>query len=137
MSGAQWGRALALASFTALAALILATELWLDPLRPGGSLLALKALPLLWALASLSRGQVRAYQWWSMLILAYLALGSVRGASETGLAAWLGWGEAGLATLAFVALVTHVRTSRAPAQTGSLSASNASSINSGPPRDRL
>ena len=39
-------RALAAAALIALIVLSLAWELWLAPLRPGGSLLALKALPL-------------------------------------------------------------------------------------------
>ena len=38
---------LAAASLIALLALCLAWELWLAPLRPGGSMLVLKALPLL------------------------------------------------------------------------------------------
>ena len=38
-----------LASFTALIALGVAWEFWLAPLRPGGSLLALKVLPLVFA----------------------------------------------------------------------------------------
>jgi uncharacterized membrane protein len=105
-------RAVVLACFAALALLAVATELWLAPVRAGGSLLALKALPLLVALPALWRGRTRVYQWWSMLILAYLALGLVRGASDSGLSAALGWLEAAFAATAFVAIVAGVRQAR-------------------------
>ncbi len=71
-------RRLVVASFVALIALGLAWEFWLAPLRPGGSALSLKVLPLVFALPSMVRGRVRTYQWWSMLVLAYLAEGLVR-----------------------------------------------------------
>jgi uncharacterized membrane protein len=57
-----------LACTTGLILLCLAWELFLAPQRPGGSLLALKALPLIAALPAFLGGRVRAYQWWSMLI---------------------------------------------------------------------
>jgi uncharacterized membrane protein len=107
-------RHVTVACFAALALLTLAVEMWLAPLRPGGSLLALKALPLLVALPSLWRGGVRTYQWWSMLILGYLCLGLVRGASDSGLSAAMGWLEAALAGLAFAAIIAYVRASRQP-----------------------
>jgi uncharacterized membrane protein len=111
-------RHLTVALVAALAVLCIAWELWLAPLRPGGSMLALKALPLLAALPALWRGGVRANQWWSMLILAYLCEGVVRGMSDVGLGAWLGWTEAVLAALAFAAMLAHIRGSRAPAAGG-------------------
>jgi uncharacterized membrane protein len=109
---------LAIASFAALAVLAVAVELWIAPLRPGGSLLALKALPLAAAIPSLRRGGARAYQWWSMLILGYLGFGLVRGASDAGLTAAMGWLEAALSTVAFVALIAHVRSGRSTQATG-------------------
>jgi uncharacterized membrane protein len=105
-------RRIVFACFVALALLVVATEAWLAPLRPGGSLLVLKAVPLLAALPSLWRGRVRAYQWWSMLILAYLGFGLVRGASDSGLSAMLGWLEAAIAAIAFLAIIGHVRGAR-------------------------
>jgi uncharacterized membrane protein len=53
-----------------------------------------------------------------MLILAYLCEGVVRGMSDVGLGAWLGWTEAVLAALAFAAMLAHIRGSRAPAAGG-------------------
>ena len=58
--------------------------LWLAPLRPGGSLLVLKVLPLLIPLTGILRGRVYTYQWASMLILAYFAEGIVRARTDGG-----------------------------------------------------
>jgi uncharacterized membrane protein len=108
-------RHLTIACVAALAALSIAWELWLAPLRPGGSLLVLKALPLLAALPALVRGSVRAYQWWSMLILVYLCEGLVRGVSDpTAAGRLLGWIEAVLACGAFAAILAYTRAARTP-----------------------
>ena len=56
----------------ALIFLCVAWELWLAPLRPGGSWLVLKVLPLLAALFGTLRGRRYTYQWASMLSLVYL-----------------------------------------------------------------
>ncbi len=61
-----------------LIVLCLAWELWLAPLRPGGSLLALKALPLLLPLRGVLKGRLYTLQWAAMLILLYLMEGVVR-----------------------------------------------------------
>jgi uncharacterized membrane protein len=115
MPSADRYRRLTIACVAALAALSLAWELWLAPLRPGGSLMALKALPLLAALPALVRGSVRAYQWWSMLILVYLCEGLVRGVSDpTAPSRLLGWIEAVLAGAAFAAILAYTRAARTP-----------------------
>ena len=92
----------------ALILLCLAWETVLAPLRPGGSLLALKVLPLLFALPSFWRGRVRHYQLWSMLILAYLCEGVVRGMSDGGRSSLLGWVEAVLAVAVYAAVMRYV-----------------------------
>ncbi len=92
----------ALTSLIALIALSLAWELWLAPLRPGGSALALKALPLVFALRGTLRRSVYTLQWASMLVLLYLAEGIVRGMTDGGLSARLGSFDA-LLSLAFFA----------------------------------
>ena len=66
----------------ALIALCLAWELWLAPLRPGGSYLALKAVPLALPLTGILRGRRYTYQWSSMLVLAYFAEGAMRAWAE-------------------------------------------------------
>ena len=50
---AQVTQITAVSSLVALIVLCVAWELWLAPVRPGGSLLALKALPLVLPLAGL------------------------------------------------------------------------------------
>jgi uncharacterized membrane protein len=72
----------AVCSLVALIALSLAWELWLAPARPGGSWLALKALPLLAPLFGMLHGRRRTFQWASFLALAYFAEGMVRMWSE-------------------------------------------------------
>lgn len=109
-------RRLVVASFIALIALGLAWEFWLAPLRPGGSALSLKVLPLVFALPSLVRGRVRTYQWWSMLVLAYLAEGLVRATSDRGPSVPLAIIEVGLATLAFTGILLYVREVRRSAR---------------------
>lgn len=100
---------LALWGVVALLVLSVAWELWLAPLRPGGSLLVLKALPLLLVVRGLARGRRRSYQVTSMLVLLYLAEGVVRGMTDPQPAATLGWIEFALATAVFAAVLAHVR----------------------------
>ncbi len=99
-------------SLLALIFLCLAWELWLAPLRPGGSWLALKALPLLLPLMGILRGRRYTYQWSSMLILAYFAEGVVRAASDSGAAAALAAAEVLLALAFFVSAVFYARLTR-------------------------
>jgi uncharacterized membrane protein len=92
----------AFAAALALVALIVLTvawERWLAPLRPGGSALVLKALPLACALPGVWRHKLYTLQWASMLVLLYLAEGIVRGMTDGGLSARLGWVEVALATV--------------------------------------
>ena len=110
-------RRITLACFVALIVLGLAWETVLAPLRPGAWTMALKVVPLALALPALARGRVRAYQWWSMLVLAYLAEGLVRATSDVGPSAGLAMFETLLATAAFAAIVLYVRTVRAAALT--------------------
>jgi uncharacterized membrane protein len=65
-------------SLIALIILCLAWELRLAPVRPGGSLLALKALPLLLPLRGVLKGHLYTLQWAAMLILLYFMEGVVR-----------------------------------------------------------
>jgi uncharacterized membrane protein len=104
-------RAAALGATTALVALIVVSvvwEWWLAPLRPGGSALVLKAVPLLLALPGVWRQRLYTLQWASMLILLYFAEGIVRGWSERGLSAGLGWLEAALSVVFFVCTLAYV-----------------------------
>ncbi|MCP1659976.1 DUF2069 domain-containing protein [Neisseria perflava] len=69
----HWSYYAACASLIALIAVSLSWELWLAPLRAGGSWLALKALPLCLPLSGILKGKVYTYQYSSMLILIYFA----------------------------------------------------------------
>ena len=108
-------RAAATFALVLLIGLCLAWELWLAPLRPGGSLLALKALPLALPLAGVCRGRRYTFQWSSMLILAYLAEGATRAWSERGLSQQLAIGEVVLSLAFFAAAVGYARMTRAAA----------------------
>lgn len=112
MSGRPLARMAAAATLGALIVLCLAWELWLAPLRPGGSWLALKALPLALPLGGILKGRRYTYQWSSMLILAYLAEGVTRAWSERGLSQQLAFIEAALSVLFFAAAVGFVRVTR-------------------------
>lgn len=98
----------ATASLIALIALAVAWEWWLAPLRPGGSALVLKAVPLLLALPGVWRHRLYTLQWASMLILLYFAEGIVRGWSDHGLSARLGWLETALALVFFICTLVYV-----------------------------
>jgi uncharacterized membrane protein len=102
-------RYIASTSLIALIFLCLAWELWLAPIRPGGSSLVLKTLPLLLPLMGILKGRRYTYQWAPMLILAYFSEGVVRAWSDTGLSAWLAAAETGLSTVFFFAAIAYAR----------------------------
>ena len=103
------------ATLVLLIFICLAWELWLAPLRPGGSWLALKALPLALPLTGVFLGKRYTYQWSSMLILAYFAEGTMRAWAETGLSRGLAWTEIVLSVAFFAAAVSFARLTRAAA----------------------
>ena len=103
---------IASASLVALILLCVAWELWLAPLRTGGSALALKALPLLVPLFGVLRGKRYTYQWSSMLIFAYFAEGVVRAWSERGAGQAMALAEIVLSMLFFTTAICYVRCTR-------------------------
>lgn len=98
----RWRRASA-ALLLALALLELLWELWLAPLKPGGSWLALKALPLFAFTPAVAQGRVRARQWASLLLPWYAAEGVVRAFSDSGRQALCAGAAAALALAALAA----------------------------------
>lgn len=100
------------ATLIALIFLCLAWELWLAPIKPGGSWLALKAVFLLAPLFGILRGKRYTYQWVSLFILFYFMEGTVRATSESGLSQQLAIVETLLATLLFVLVVAYARITR-------------------------
>ncbi|MFM2434108.1 MAG: hypothetical protein RL063_87 [Pseudomonadota bacterium] len=99
-------------SLIALILLCLAWEAVLAPLRPGGSLLVLKATPLLLPLFGILRGKRYTYQWSSMFILLYFTEGVVRAWSDVGLSAQLALLELSLTLLFFVCAIFYARLTR-------------------------
>jgi uncharacterized membrane protein len=106
-------RLAAAASLAALIVLCLAWELWLAPLRPGGSLVALKVLPLAAPLAGVLAGRRRTFQWSSLFILAWFAEGVTRAWSDSGVSQRLAWLEIALSALFFAAAVSYARATQA------------------------
>ena len=101
------------ASLTALIFLCLAWELWIAPLRPGGSWLVLKSLPLLAPLFGVLAGKRSTYQWSSMLVLTYAAEGVVRAATESAAFRLLAVMEVVLSLVFFASAILYVRVTRA------------------------
>ena len=95
-------------SLVLLIILCVAWELVLAPIRPGGSWLALKVLPLLVPLRGILKRDVYTMQWSSMLILLYFAEGIVRATSDRGLSATLGWVEVALVVVFFTCIVSYL-----------------------------
>lgn len=103
---------LSIGSLISLIILCVAWELWLAPLRPGGSSLVFKVLPLLLPLPGILRGKRYTYQWASMLILLYMAEGAVRAMSDTGWSAALAGVEIALSAIFFFSAIFYARFSR-------------------------
>lgn len=105
----QWTRWTAVACTLGLIVLGLAWELWLAPLRPGGSWVALKVLPLCIPLAGLLKMRLYTYRWVSLLVWLYFAEGVTRATSERGVGALLAGIEVALSLALFTAVTLHVR----------------------------
>ena len=96
-----------------LALIVLGTgwELWWAPVRPGGSTLVIKVLPLCLAVAGLLRHRLYTYRWLSLLVWAYVAEAGVRLWSDLlPLSRTLAWGELFLSVALFISLSAYVRT---------------------------
>ena len=104
------------ASLIALILLCLVWEAVLAPLKPNGSLLILKALPLLVPLFGILKGKRYTYQWASMFILLYFTEGCVRAWADTGLSAKLAMIEVALTLLFFMCTIYYAKLTRQPPQ---------------------
>lgn len=99
------------ASLICLILLSLAWELWLAPLRPGGSWLVLKTLPLLILLFGTLHGRLYTYRLTSLMIWPYFAEGVMRIMTEPHPAATLAALEISLSLTLFVSAILFVRVS--------------------------
>jgi uncharacterized membrane protein len=96
---------------------LLAWEIFVAPLHPGGSLLALKALPLLLPLRGVLKRDLYTLQWSSMVILIYLVEGIVRAWSDRAeLSRLMAVGEALLVCAYFLFAVLYLRPYKKQAQ---------------------
>ncbi len=102
-------RTLAVASLVGLVVLSLGWELWWAPLRPGGSWLALKALPLCVPLAGLLKNKMYTYRWLSLLVWVYFTEGVVRASSDRAPSLYFAIVEVVLCLVLFAACALHVR----------------------------
>ncbi len=102
-------RVLAVGSLMGLIVLGLAWELWLAPIRPGGSWLALKVLPLCLPLAGLLKNRMYTYRWVSLMVWLYFTEGVVRAYSDKAPSSYLAMLEVALCLTLFTACALHVR----------------------------
>ena len=93
----------------ALIALCLAWEMWLAPLRPGGSWLVIKVLPLLLPLRGVLKHNNYTMQWSILLIWLYFTEGAVRATSDHGVSQLLAGGEVALSLLYFGCAAMYLR----------------------------
>ncbi|MFZ6640320.1 DUF2069 domain-containing protein [Undibacterium sp. TC4M20W] len=101
---------LASASLIALLLLCISWEWFLAPLRPGGSWMVLKTLPLLIPLRGVLKRDNYTMQWSSMLIWLYFTEGIVRAYSDRSpLSVALALAEVGLSILFFIAVILYLR----------------------------
>jgi uncharacterized membrane protein len=107
-------RNIASASLIGLILLGLAWELWLAPLRPGGSWLVLKVLPLLIPLFGILRGKVYTYRWSTLLIWLYFTEGCVRAWTDPSPGNGLALLEVLLSLGFFLAAAWYARNAQSP-----------------------
>jgi uncharacterized membrane protein len=100
----------ALGSLLLLTVWLVMWEMLVAPLHPGGSLMALKALPLLIPLSGVLKRDVYTLQWSSMVILLYFTEGAVRAWSDTSAVSRLmAWGEIVLVCVYFTCALLYLR----------------------------
>ncbi|MDH4456813.1 MAG: DUF2069 domain-containing protein [Candidatus Methylopumilus sp.] len=101
-------------SLIALIILSLAWEGVLAPIKPEGSKLILKAVPLLLPLFGILNGRRYTYQWASMFILIYFTEGAVRAWADQGLSAKLALIEVLLTVIFFACTIFYAKLTRVP-----------------------
>lgn len=103
----SWGATL---SLLALIVLCILEEMWLAPLRPGGSWLVLKVVPLFFSLRGVVKKDNYTMQWSSMLILVYFTEGMVRATSDkSSMSVQLSWLEVILCLVFFYCALSYLR----------------------------
>ncbi|WP_373379823.1 DUF2069 domain-containing protein [Cupriavidus nantongensis] len=104
-----WLYRLSVGSLLALLVLCIAWEWFLAPLRPGGSWLIIKFLPLLLPLRGVLTRNRYTMQWSSMLILLFFTEGIVRATSDRAPSSTLAWIEVALTLVFFTSTILYLR----------------------------
>jgi len=104
--------ALLISALIALTAWTLLWEMWLAPLRGGGSWLVLKALPLAALLPGAAKARRRSLQWLALLLPFYFAEGAMRLWSEHGRGALCAAVAMVLAVAGYGTVIWYFRASR-------------------------
>jgi uncharacterized membrane protein len=100
----------AIASLVVLIAWLVAWEMVVAPLHPGGSWVALKAVPLLIPLGGVIKRDIYTLQWSAMVILLYFTEGAVRAWSDTlPISQFMAWGEIVLVCIYFTCALLYLR----------------------------
>ena len=102
----RWTAAISLFGLIVLGVL---WEMVLAPIRPGGSLLALKVLPLILPLAGVMKNRMYTYRWLSLLVWLYFTEGVVRAWSDKPPSNYLAMIEIFLCLVLFTACSLHVK----------------------------
>jgi len=102
-------RALNVAMVVGLIVLGVAWELWLAPLPGGRGTLAIKVLPLAFAVAGMLKHRLYTYRWMSLLVWLYFTEGVVRVTGDTGMSQLLAGVELAVSVTLFVACAVYVR----------------------------
>jgi uncharacterized membrane protein len=102
-------RRVAVGTLLGLIVLGLAWELVLSPLRPGGSWLALKVVPLCIPIAGLLKNRMYTYRWLSLVIWLYFIEGVVRAWGDRSPGNFLALLEVVLCVVLFAACTIHIR----------------------------
>jgi uncharacterized membrane protein len=102
-------RWLAVGSLVGLIVLGVAWELVLAPIKPGGSVLALKVLPLCVPLAGVLKNRMYTYRWVSLMVWLYFTEGAVRAWSDRPPGNYLAMIEVLLCLTLFTACTLHVK----------------------------
>ncbi|WP_340529998.1 DUF2069 domain-containing protein [Cupriavidus necator] len=104
-----WLYRFSVGSLLALMVLCIAWEWFLAPLRPGGSWLIIKFLPLLLPLRGVLTRNRYTMQWSSMLILLFFTEGIVRATSDRAPSSTLAWVEVALTLVYFTSTILYLR----------------------------
>jgi uncharacterized membrane protein len=97
-------------SLILLIALLISWEMFLAPLRPHGSWLVFKIVPLLFSIKGVLKRDNYTMQWSSMLILLYFTVGVVLASSDLlALSRYLALAEIALSVLFFCSVLLYLR----------------------------